>query len=359
MLFMLYKNLYRPVILWSISLVFISASCKKESQSPKPGLQQQSTFTNPLLNAAPDPWVYQKDTTYYYLHTLGNKIQIWKTGKMSRLKDAAPVTVFNPPASGGNSRDIWAPELFFLNGKWYIYYTGSNGDDRQHRMWVLENENQDPTQGTWTDKGMLKTKPADLWSIDATILQQDSSLFLIWSGRPFESGTADLTQNLYISKMSNPFTLTGPTVRISTPEYDWEKRGFPVNEGPEVLRNPAGDILLTFSGSYCGDDRYSLGIISLKKASDPMNPQSWTKMPAPVFAGLASSNAYGPGHNGFFKSRDGKEDWLIYHANSAAGQGCGNSRNVRMQKFSWTADGLPSFGEPVATGQAILVPSGE
>ena len=356
---MRYRNLYGQVILWFISLAFIGASCKKEVKNQAPGTQQPSTFTNPLLNSAPDPFVFKQDTNYYYLHTLGNRIQIWKTSKMSRLKDVTPMTVFTPPANGGNSRDIWAPELFFLNGKWYIYYTGSDGNDRTHRMWVLENESDDPTQGTWVDKGQLMTRPTDLWSIDGTILQQDTTLYMIWSGRPFAAGPTDLTQNLYISKMSNAFTLTGPTVLISSPQNEWERRGFPVNEGPEILHNPAGRVQLIYSGSYCGDDRYSLGLITLKEGGDPMIPANWTKSANPVFTGLASANAYGAGHNGFFKSRDGKEDWIIYHANSSAGEGCDDSRNVRMQKFTWTADGLPSFGEPVATGRAIAIPSGE
>ncbi|MCF0074193.1 glycoside hydrolase family 43 protein [Dyadobacter sp. CY261] len=356
---MIFRSLYRAILVWGIPLLFVDASCKKETGTPPPGPQQATTFTNPLLNSAPDPWVYQKDTTYYYLHTLGNRIQIWKTGKMSRLNAAPAVTVFTAPTSGGNSRDIWAPELFFLDGKWYIYYTGSDGNDREHRLWVLENANPDPTQGNWTDRGRLTTQPVDLWSIDATVLQHDNKLYLIWSGRPFASGNADLTQNLYIARMSDPSTLTGPTMQIASPEFEWERRGFAVNEGPEVLRNPAGKVFLTYSASYCGDDRYSLGLMSLKEGSDPMNPENWTKMPAPVFTGLASANAFGVGHNGFFKSRDGKEDWIIYHANSAAGQGCGDARNVRMQKFTWTADGLPSFGEPVPTGQAVTIPSGE
>jgi len=69
--------------------------------------------------------------------------------------------------------------------------------------------------------------------------------------------------------------------------------------------------------------------------------------------------AYAPGHNGFFKSRDGKEDWIIYHANSLPNQGCGNARNPRMQKFTWNADGTPNFGEPVPINKPIKKPSGE
>ncbi|MCE7064951.1 family 43 glycosylhydrolase [Dyadobacter sp. CY326] len=353
------KSIFKPVLASVVLLLFLDASCKKGAKSPEPGTSNASTFTNPLLQSAPDPWVFQKDSLYYYTHTLGNRIQLWKTGKMSKLATTTPVIVFNAPATGGNSRDIWAPELFFLDNKWYIYYTGTDGEDRNHRMWVLENESADPTTGTWVNKGQLLTNPIDLWSIDATVFEHQNARYLIWSGRPFVAGTSDLTQNLYIAKMSNPFTLTGPTVKISSPQYDWEKRGFAVNEGPEILRNPAGKAFLIYSGSYCGDDRYGLGLISLTENADPINPASWVKSAEPVFTGLASANAYGVGHNGFFKSKDGKEDWILYHANTAAGQGCGNARNVRMQRFTWTAAGLPSFGEPVSTGQALPVPSGE
>jgi hypothetical protein len=31
-----------------------------------------------------------------------------------------------------------------------------------------------------------------------------------------------------------------------------------------------------------------------------------------------SNGAYGPGHNGFFLSKDGTQNWLVYHANSSA-----------------------------------------
>ena len=66
-----------------------------------------------------------------------------------------------------------------------------------------------------------------------------------------------------------------------------------------------------------------------------------------------------PGHNTFFKSPDGTEDWIIYHANSSASGACDMSRTPRIQKFTWNADGTPNFGEPVSTGADLAVPSGE
>jgi GH43 family beta-xylosidase len=73
----------------------------------------------------------------------------------------------------------------------------------------------------------------------------------------------------------------------------------------------------------------------------------------------ANDGAYGPGHNGFFILPDGTENWIIYHANDSSGQGCGDSRNPRMQKFAWNADGTPNFGNPVATNTSIKKPSRE
>jgi GH43 family beta-xylosidase len=71
------------------------------------------------------------------------------------------------------------------------------------------------------------------------------------------------------------------------------------------------------------------------------------------------NNAYGPGHNAFFRSQDGSEDWIIYHANSNPAEGCAEKRNIRMQKFTWNTDGTPNFGMPVKPAVAGNVPSGE
>src|SRR4051812_17345401 len=93
-------------------------------QNPAPPPEQPvNTFTNPLLASGPDPWVIQKGEFYYYTHTQGNKISIWRTTKMSGLKDAPVQTVWTVPATGPNIHNVWAPELHYLDNKWYLYYT--------------------------------------------------------------------------------------------------------------------------------------------------------------------------------------------------------------------------------------------
>jgi GH43 family beta-xylosidase len=222
-------------------------------------------------------------------------------------------------------------------------------------MWVLENASADPTQGTWTEKGQIAVPGQDLWAIDGTILEQNGKRYLVWSGQ--EAGSDQ--QNLYIALMSNPWTLTGPRTRLSQPQYAWELNGTPkVNEGPEVLQH-AGKTYLIYSASHCSTDDYALGMLTATATADPLDAASWTKSASPVFTKNAANNAYGPGHNGFFVSKDGTQNWIIYHANLQANQGCGNARNPRMQPFTWNADGSPNFGTPVATSVAQPRPSGE
>src|SRR3546814_8742754 len=91
---------------------------------------------------------------------------------------------------------------------------------------------------------------------------------------------------------------------------------------------------------------------------DPMDPGDWEKSPEPVLSTNIENGAFGPGHNSFFKSPDGTENWILYHANSLPGQGCTDSRNPRMQSFTWNADGVPVFGQPVKIGSPIDRPSG-
>jgi len=354
-------RLYKPYVF--VLLFFVATqSCNKNGTTYTPPEYippTVTTFTNPLLSSGPDPWVIKKDSFYYYTNTSGDKINIWKTKTMSQLGSAPVVTIWTKPATGPNSENIWAPELHFIDNKWYMYYTaGTSGDiNTVQRLFVLENTSADPTQGTWVDKGKVADPAADFWAIDATVFEQNGSRYILWSGH---ASDVDFIQRIYIARLQNPWTLATGRTLISSPDYPWEKIGAPaVNEGPEILKNNNGDPFLIFSASSCFTDDYSMGMLVLKSGGNPLLAADWTKSPNPVFGKKPENNAFGPGHGSFFKSPDGTENWMLYHANSSANQGCGDVRNPRIQKFTFNADGTPNFGEPVKTGTAITKPSGE
>ncbi|WP_461108449.1 glycoside hydrolase family 43 protein [Spirosoma koreense] len=346
------------VLFLALVVCYGCKSSDNSSPTPPPVTTADTVgkFQNPLLTAAPDPWVAYRDGFYYVMHTTGGNLRIYKTKTMSRLSAARPVTVWTPPVSGPNSRDIWAPELHFLNGKWYIYYAAdNNGVDATHRMFVLENESADPTQGTWVDRGQLNL-PENKWAIDGTVVQLNGQLYFAWSGWETDLGGS---QQLYIVKLSNPYTVASTSrIRVSSPDYAWEKQGFGVNEGPEFLTH-GNKVFLVYSASFCGTDLYALGQLSADSSANLLDTKSWMKSATPVFGPNGGNGAYGVGHNSFFSTPDGTQNWLVYHANAAPGQGCGDQRSVRMQPFSWKADGSPDFGAVVPLTEWIKRPSGE
>ena len=344
-----------PYVAWA--LVGLSA-CRKEAETGVvPQLPAAATFRNPILPSGPDPWVIRQDGYYYYTSTAGNRLVIRKTPALSRLGEAEAKTVWTPPATGPNAQHLWAPELHFLDGKWYVYYTAGAGVGLEtQRTWVLENPAADPTTSVWTDKGKIAHPTEDYWAIDGTVFEQKGVRYFLWSGY---ATPADVTQRIYIARMSNPWTLTGPRTQLSAPDYGWETAGYPdVNEGPQILEHDNSRCLV-YSAGGCWTDDYALGVLTMNRADDPLDAAAWTKSATPVFTKNPEGGAYGPGHCSFFQSPDGTEDWILYHANPRAGLDCGDFRSPRMQPFTWRADGTPDFGRPVPINTAIRRPAGE
>src|SRR5690606_9884487 len=244
-------------------------------------------FTNPVMPGGPDPWIVQKNGTYYYTFTQGSKLVIIETKNVSELASGHRYDVWTPPANQSYSKNVWAPELHEINGKWYFYFAADDGANANHRMYVLENASPNPTQGNWVLIGKV-ADPTNLWAIDGTVLNYKGQLYMLWSG----GNAGSPPQNIYIAKMSNPWTISGEKVMIATPNYDWEKKGNPINEGPQVLINPDGRVFVVYSGSGYWVDGYCLGLLTLKNNGDPMNPGDWTKNPQPAFSMLAASKAY-------------------------------------------------------------------
>ncbi|HTI94066.1 MAG TPA: family 43 glycosylhydrolase [Puia sp.] len=339
------------------------AAVREGAGTPGDGVAGAGMLVNPLLPSGPDPYSFYKDGYYYYTHTVGDHIELWKTKNFADLATAPHKTIFKPGAGKEYSRDVWAPEVMFLEGKWYAYFAADAKNNYGHRLWVLENSSADPFEGEWVMKGRIGDA-SDKWAIDGDVLKYNGKLYMVWSGWETD---VNREQDLYIARLSNPWTVEGPRVRISRPEYPWEKYGdmhtpgepahIDVNEGPQFLQH-GGDLFVVYSASACWTDTYALGLLRLVQGGDPMDPAAWKKSGKPVFQQSPENGVYGTGHNSFFLSPDGKESWILYHANSNPGEGCGPRRSSRAQPFSWEADGTPDFGQPVRQGVAIPVPSG-
>jgi GH43 family beta-xylosidase len=314
------------------------------------------TFTNPLKAQGPDPWLTYYNG-YYYLATTtwNNKITMRRSATLGGLASAADQTVFTLSRPNG-AGTMWAPEFHLLNGpdgqRWYLYYVAGQEpyDLGTQRIHVLESAGLDP-MGPYSFKAdLLDPSQNNTWELDPSILQLNGKLYLL--------GTYyDGSQPNFIRELANPWTAAGTRHLLSAPTYNWETVGGAVNEGAEVLQH-GGKTFIVFSASHCSTPDYKLGLLTYN-GGDPLNSSSWVKAPNPVFQRNDAAGVYGPGHNGFFRSPDGNQDWIVYHATANPAGNCDLNRSTRAQKFTWNADGTPNFGKPVGVGVTLTAPSGE
>ncbi|GAB6929885.1 family 43 glycosylhydrolase [Paenibacillus sp. JCM 10914] len=309
---------------------------------------------NPFILQRADPWIYKHNDGYYYFTASVpeyDRIELRRSKRLQDLPNACSITIWRKHDTGLMSANIWAPELHYINGKWYVYYAAAHTSAAKeglfdHRMFVLENAAANPLEGEWVEKGQVKTE-WESFALDATTFEHRGERFYVWAQKdPSVEGNS----NLYISLMENPWTLTGPQVCLSTPEYEWETQGYLVNEGAAVLKRH-GNIFMTYSASAT-DHHYCMGLLTASEDADLMNPASWVKSPAPVFTTSEANGQYGPGHNSFTVSEDGSLDLLVYHARSykeIEGDPLYDpNRHTRVQVFHWNDDGTPNFGTPRA-----------
>lgn len=311
-------------------------------------------YNNPIVVERADPWIYKHTDGYYYF--TGSvpgyqSIELRRSKTINGLRDGEIVTVWKAHGEGLMGHLIWAPELHYINKKWYIYFAASNHKSERnsrnhHRMFVIENEHVNPMNSDWIEKGQIKTM-FESFSLDATVFEHKESLYYVWAQQdPRIPGNS----NLYISRMKNPWTLEEKQIILTVPEYDWEKIGFKVNEAPAVIiRN--GKVFITYSGSAT-DENYSIGLLWADEDADLLNGFSWNKLSEPIFVSSDKNKQYGPGHNSFTVSEDGMKDLIVYHARpekNKEGDPLENpNRHARIQSFSWDAQGFPIFGEPIA-----------
>ncbi|GMK40012.1 glycosyl hydrolase [Paenibacillus sp. CCS19] len=310
-------------------------------------------YQNPVLLQRADPWVYKHTDGYYYFTASVpeyDRIEVRRSQTIQGLAQGEVSVAWRKYETGPMSANIWAPEIHFIDGKWYIYFAAARTTETQdglfdHRMFVLENASANPLEGEWVEKGQVITK-WESFALDATSFNHNGTQYLVWAQKdPSIKGNS----NLYIAPLANPWTLGAEQVMITTPEYEWEKIGFLVNEGAAVLKRN-GKIFISFSGSAT-DFNYCMGLLWADENADLMDPASWNKLPQPVFQTNEANSQYGPGHNSFTVSEDGKHDILVYHARNykeIVGDPLYDpNRHARAQVLTWSEDGFPVFGVPV------------
>ena len=181
----------------------------------------------------------------------------------------------------------------------------------------------------------------EAFSLDATVFEDCGKYYYVWAEKV---GVGKQVSNLYIGELETPYKLKTVQVLLTTPDYDWERVGFWVNEGPGVIKN-GNKLFLTYSASETGA-AYCVGMLTAESGSDLLDPLSWKKERYPVLKTCEEKGIYGPGHNSFTKDENGN-DIMVYHARTESkieGDPLYNpNRHACLMQVKWDNEGRPVF----------------
>jgi GH43 family beta-xylosidase len=311
------------------------------------------SFTNPIIAQRADPSIYKHTDGFYYLTysvPQYDRIELRRATTIQGLGSASATVIWTKHSSGVMSANIWAPWIDFNNGTWYVYFAAAQTSANfNHRIYALSNSSANPLQGSWTERGQIVMN-WESFTLDPTTFVHNNVRYMVWGQKdPAIQGNS----NLYIAAMNGPLAISGTQVRISKPDFDWEKRGFWVNEAPAVIIKN-GKVFITYSASAT-DSNYCMGLLTASATSNLLSASSWSKSSTPVFQSSDATSIYGPGSNTFTVGSDGT-DINVYNArnykNITGDPLFDPNRAIRAQVVNWNASGNPVFGTPVPDGSA-------
>ncbi|MFJ5559205.1 glycoside hydrolase family 43 protein [Streptomyces sp. NPDC093250] len=247
---------------------------------------------------AADPSVIRVGGTYISVQSAGGGIVVRQAPSTSALASATPRQVWSDTRDRG---EVWAPEIVRDGSRYYIYFTAGRG--AAHRMYVISSDRPDSGYSAETRLAL----PDDKWAIDGTLFTFGGQRWFVWSGW---AGDTNVEQNIYLARMSDPTTPTGARYIISQPRESWERVvGDPfINEAPEPIRDPAGQLHIVYSANGSWSDQYCLADLRLRAGGDPTYVWDWYKSNGCLFGSHRATmmagwdptlHVNGPGHHSF------------------------------------------------------------
>ncbi|MBQ7661545.1 MAG: family 43 glycosylhydrolase [Clostridia bacterium] len=293
------------------------------------------TFQNPVCRGA-DPWLFTHDGWFYLCCTAGRELYLARTRNPGDMANAERTLIFQPPEDMPFSKNLWSPEIHYFSAEdfgaahagWYLYIACDNGENINHRMYVLKCEDKTspfaPYANPKTGERFIPEKVASAvdpdfntaWCCGQTILRDGGKVYSMWvdeKGR----GTPEFHQRIRLAELENPYTAKVACV-ICRPTEEWEMHGFFIGEkkiwprvveGGTAVYGDDGKTYVIYSGSGYWTPYYALGQMTL--CGDPCDEAAWQKQKTPIFS--MSDKVFGCGHASYFKDAAG-DRFICYHA---------------------------------------------
>lgn len=354
---------FNLAVLSILILVFTGCGSSEMVQAQSPG-PETSVYTNPVIGlptSVADPFV-MKWKGEYYLYTTGNPILAFKSTDLVNWEEIGPVLYGSDDEDAWNQTDVWAPEVVYRNGKFYMNYTATEAspdwrvEEMARRIGIAVS---DSPEGPFEDLGEPVTPG---WGIDSHVfLDPDTGkeyMFYSYFYEPRHPGAG-----LVVDAMPSVTEVAGKPSHVTRGTEPWEdKKGNPnqgslryTNEGPTVLKRDDRYYMM-YSGGSWDLPTYSLAYaVSDTVIQGGLDGPGWEKVMPPLLQSTDMVQA--PGHNSVTKAPNNVDDITAYHARVVPFKGPGD-RETFIDRVYWIHDRMdmqqPTLGALTAPDQPVF-----
>lgn len=282
-----------------------------------------------------DPCII-KTADYYYIFSTGDRIEMRRSTDIQNWKRLKQV--FSSIPEWGKQevpgvRNIWAPDIFYRDSTYYLYYSLSTFGSNRSRIGLATNQTLDPDSPSyhWIDKGkVFGSNSEDSYNaIDPNIAEdQQGRLWLTFGS--FWSGIKIIELDSTTMKPKS-----GASLYSIAGRPNWG----PIEAPYIIYRN--GYYYLFVSFDFCCKGVNSSYNIRVGRSTEITGPYKSENGALMTNGGgtliLKSDDRWiGPGHCAVLQEKD--ETWLVHHAYDAENHGV---PTLRIEKLIWDEDDWP------------------
>ena len=323
------------------TLLLLSLATDAAAQAPREG----------LLTGAPDPTgVAVTDAagkTVYYVAATGRGVQLLRSTDLVRWTPTGRVFEAAVPDWAAKevpgTQGIWAPDLSFHDGLYYLYYSVSTFGSQRSVIGLAVNRSLDPASPDykWEDRGkVIESSPttSDHNAIDPALLVDEEGRWLLFWGSHWK-GLKVVDIDPATGKPKAGATVRGVAARPDT------KSG--AIEAPFVTFHDGYYYLFASWDGCCdgAESTYKVVVGRSRAATGPYVDQAGRALleGGGTLVLQGDQRWRGPGHNGILTV--GPRQFMVHHTYDV--QHLDAQRILQVRPLTWSADGWPTVGAPV------------
>ena len=326
-------------------------------------LSGQITFKNPIAGYADPSIVYHGGYYYYtYAATHMNTDGLWmaKAANLCDIGKVEPILIWSQALTGQGKEmtALWAPQLYFMDGRWYIYAaaqtdkdTATGQDRRFPYVWI---GTEDDPAGPYEYFGCMEGLDPDVFMyLSPRVIKHGGTWYMFMSGFYRPEDTNPHTQRMRVCSLESPTKMSSKQIVISSPCYYYEydpadtamTKG--IMEGPYPFYAPNGTLYLLFAAGHTRTDYYATGIMRFNgtEKDSLLDASLWEKFPEPLQYANLDNFVYSPGAMVVTTSPDGSKYYGVYHAKEYH-LSAYSMRRMHMQEITFDETGFPAMEDP-------------